>query len=97
MYTSGSNFLFHLLSLRYRTYMNDRTMDAVKQKLTNVNAEIPVVEGKNKEYVCFLAYATIASSGMEASEGIKLCSRLASIRAKAEKRHRDIVRVRAIG
>ena len=28
------------------TYMNDRTMAAVKQKLTNVNAEIPVVEGK---------------------------------------------------
>ena len=49
--------------------MNDRTMAAVKQKLTNVNAEIPVVEGKNKEYVCFLAHATIANSGMEASEG----------------------------
>ena len=69
MYTSGSNFLFHLLSLRYRTYMNDRTMVAVKQKLTNVNAEIPVVEGKNEEYVCFLACATITNSAMEASEG----------------------------
>jgi hypothetical protein len=44
-------------------------MAAVKQKLTNVNAEIPVVEGKHEEYVCFLAYATIANSGMEASEG----------------------------
>ena len=50
-------------------HVNDRTMAAVKQKLTNVNAEIPVVEGKHEEYVCFLAYATIANWGMEASEG----------------------------
>ena len=51
------------------SYINDRTMAAVKQELTDVNAEIPVVEGKSEEYVCFLAHATIANSGMEASEG----------------------------